>query len=61
MALQVAPTPVLGGAMPVLGGGDTPLVGARKVEMMLGLKKEPGGAVKADMPPPAPRNLRKGH
>lgn len=36
---------------PVLGGGQTPLTGARKVEAMLGIA--PGGA--GSMPPPAPR------
>ena len=58
--MQAAPTPVLGGATPVLGGRDTPLVGARKVEVMLGLKQEAAEAGKGSMPPPAPRNVRKG-
>jgi U4/U6.U5 tri-snRNP-associated protein 1 len=38
------------GGRPQLGGGLTPLVGDRKVEAMLGIKRPPGG-----MPPPKPK------
>jgi U4/U6.U5 tri-snRNP-associated protein 1 len=45
------------GGKPQLGGGLTPLVGDRKVEAMLGIKKPPGGPPggKGGMPPPKPK------
>ncbi|DBA93483.1 TPA: hypothetical protein ACH3X3_013582 [Trebouxia sp. C0006] len=41
---------------PMLGGGRTPLVGDRKVEAMLGIRKRPGND---SMPPPASRPNKK--
>ena len=41
---------------PMLGGGRTPLVGDRKVEAMLGIRKRPGND---SMPPPAGRPNKK--
>jgi len=44
------------GGRPQLGGGLTPLLGDKKVEAMLGLKKPPApGGGKGGMPPPKPR------
>ena len=57
--LQTAVTPFSGGATPRLGGGTTPLVGDRKVEAMLGMKREGQGRGAERMPPPAPVNVRK--
>lgn len=42
---------------PMLSGGRTPLVGDRKVEAMLGIKKRGGGH--DSMPPPANRPNKK--
>jgi hypothetical protein len=39
----------------LLAGGDTPLVGKRKVEVMLGLQGEATPAGTLTMPPPPPR------
>ena len=52
---DAAPTPVLGH----LGGGDTPLVGNKKVEAMLGVKRSREGA--GSMPPPPARAPRPNH
>ena len=41
---------------PMLGGGRTPLVGDRKAEAMLGIRKRPGND---SMPPPASRPNKK--
>jgi U4/U6.U5 tri-snRNP-associated protein 1 len=46
---------------PVLGGGQTPLMGDRKVEAMLGIRKPPaapGGGVASSMGPPPPRKRK---
>lgn len=43
---------------PMLSGGRTPLVGDRKVEAMLGIKKKRGGGHDS-MPPPANRPNKK--
>ena len=51
--MQVSLTPVLGAQTPSLGGGMTPLAGARKVEAMLGIDRR--AADRAAMPPPAAR------
>ena len=40
---------------PVLGGGQTPLTGVRKVEAMLGVKRAPPAARSGNMGPPPPR------
>ena len=52
---NAAPTPVLGH----LGGGDTPLVGNKKVEAMLGVKRSREGA--GSMPPPPARAPKSHH
>ena len=52
---DAAPTPVLGH----LGGGDTPLVGNKKVEAMLGVKRSREGA--GGMPPPPARAPKSHH
>ena len=52
---DAAPTPVLGH----LGGGDTPLVGNKKVEAMLGVKRSRQGA--SSMPPPPARAPKSSH
>lgn len=43
---------------PMLGGGYTPLAGDRKVEKMLGLRKD-GGSGSGDMPPPSSKPPRR--
>ena len=42
---------------PVLGGGQTPLTGVRKVEAMLGVKR-PSSSGTGSMAPPPPRKPR---
>jgi U4/U6.U5 tri-snRNP-associated protein 1 len=52
--------PPSGAATPMLGGGQTPLVGRAKVEAMMGLGgKRPAGGGGASMPPPPPKVPRR--
>ena len=58
--MQMAPTPVHGSLTPMLGGSETPLVGDRKVEVMMGITREHARSnVDKSMPPPPRRNFRK--